>query len=209
MKKNITLLLLILFYYSIAQTPEIRSLEDDVVIRNTGLYYKDLNQVLSQFEGTWKYTSGNVELIVKLKVLEQKYLYIPEINNNYYKDILVGEYQYKVGNQIIVSTLDTFDDDEPFDTVQHLFGDIILKPSVLCPECGPNEKLVILNYLDPYITMPGAESEVRIIRRDVGNTQRILFNFRQTSSVMEILGQAPPPTAYSVPFGEYMLIKQP
>jgi len=209
MKKNITLLMLILFYHSIAQTPVIKSLGQDPLETNSGYYYKDLNQVLSQFEGTWKYTTGNVELIVKLKVLEEKYLFISDINFNYYTDILVGEYQYKVCNQIIVSTLDTFDDDEPFDFVQHLFGKIILKESVLCPECGPNEKLVILNYLDPYITMPGAESEIRIIRRDVGNTQRILFNFKQTSSVMEVLGQAPPPTAYSVPFGEYMLIKQP
>lgn len=209
MKKQITLLVIFLFYHGIAQTPITKSLEVDNIEANSGYYYKDLNQVLSQFEGTWKYTSGNVELIVKLKVLEEKYLFIPDINFNYYTDILVGEYQYKVGNQIIVSTLDTFDDDEPFDTAQHLFGDIILKSSVFCLECGPNEKLVILNYLDPYISMPGAESEVRIIRRDIGNIQRILFNFRQTSSVMEVLGQAPPPTAYSVPFGEYMLIKQP
>ncbi len=54
----------------------------------TNAYYKDLNNELNAFEGTWLYTNGNTSLKI---VLVKKTMYF---NGNYYEDLIVGEYQY-------------------------------------------------------------------------------------------------------------------
>ena len=52
-------------------------------------YKKDVNNELEKFTGTWKYTNGSTEVIFKLKKEEQY-----QTTNNYYIDLLVGEYRY-------------------------------------------------------------------------------------------------------------------
>ncbi len=51
-------------------------------------YYKDLNNELNDFEGTWLYTNGNTSLKI---VLVKKPMYF---NGDYYQDLIIGEYQY-------------------------------------------------------------------------------------------------------------------
>ncbi len=53
-------------------------------------YYKDVNNVLNGFEGTWLYTNGNTSLKIVLvkKTMQHRY------NGGYYEDLIVGGYQY-------------------------------------------------------------------------------------------------------------------
>ncbi len=51
-------------------------------------YYKDLNNELNAFEGTWLYTNGNTSLKI---VLVKKPM---SFNGDYYEDLIIGEYQY-------------------------------------------------------------------------------------------------------------------
>lgn len=51
-------------------------------------YYKDVNNVLNDFEGTWLYTNGNKSLKI---TLVKNTLYF---NGKFYEDIIIGGYQY-------------------------------------------------------------------------------------------------------------------
>lgn len=53
-----------------------------------GAYYKDTANELNKFEGTWLYTNGTTSF--KL-VLQKRTM---QLIKNYYKDVLVGGYQY-------------------------------------------------------------------------------------------------------------------
>lgn len=90
--KHILSIILITFSFlnCKAQTP-ILSLETDSKIgAQENSYYKDLNNVLNTFEGTWLYTNGNTSLKIVLVKLEMCYGY----NSGFYQDLMVGGYQY-------------------------------------------------------------------------------------------------------------------
>ena len=61
MKKLIFILILNLSYISVAQNPII-PLESKNGTRQNGAYYKDTNNVLNAYEGTWLYTNGSTSL---------------------------------------------------------------------------------------------------------------------------------------------------
>jgi len=70
-----------------AQSPIISI--DSLGIHNIeNAYYKDLNNDLNPFEGTWLYTNGNTSLKI---ILEKKIMFN---NGDYYEDLMVGGYQY-------------------------------------------------------------------------------------------------------------------
>jgi len=51
-------------------------------------YYKDIDNELDLFEGTWLYMNGNTSLKI---ILEKRLM---QFNGDYYTDLIVGEYQY-------------------------------------------------------------------------------------------------------------------
>ncbi|SDM33961.1 DUF6705 family protein [Chryseobacterium taihuense] len=69
---------------------------------NGSTYLKDLSNTISPYVGTWKWTSGNREMILTL-FKQTKYHYT-ERTNNYYEDRLVGYYIYKENGLIIANT---------------------------------------------------------------------------------------------------------
>lgn len=93
MKYIITLFTVFMFALANAQTyQEIKGLENDAAdYAEEGVYYRDLNNVLDGFEGTYEYTG--TDFYFKLK-LEKKEL---NNNNNYWwTDLLKGTYKYIV-----------------------------------------------------------------------------------------------------------------
>lgn len=70
---------------------------DGSIVANT--YYKDTQNKLNQFEGTWVYDDG----INYIKLILVKKYHFPE--ENYFEDILVGEIQYKIDGNEIINTL--------------------------------------------------------------------------------------------------------
>ena len=87
--KHIIIILIttISFFNCKAQSP---ILSIDELGRNNlnNAYYKDLNNELNPFEGTWLYANGNTSLKI---VLVKKPMYF---NGKYYEDLIIGEYQY-------------------------------------------------------------------------------------------------------------------
>ena len=71
-----------------AQSP-IVSLEDRRGTRVENAYYKDTNDLLNPFDGTWVLDDG----VHYLKIVFQKKTMVH--TGNYYQDLLIGEFQYK------------------------------------------------------------------------------------------------------------------
>jgi len=71
---------------------------------STGDYYlKDTADKMNKYSGVWKWTSGNREFILTL-IKQVKHHYNQYGNNNYYKDRLIGYYQYKENGLLIADT---------------------------------------------------------------------------------------------------------
>ncbi|TRW23345.1 hypothetical protein FMM05_14220 [Flavobacterium zepuense] len=69
----------------------------------TGAYYKDLNNDLNRYVGTWKYTNGTTSLTVTLqkKVMQ----HIINAPYGYYEDLVIGEYKYILNGVEKINTL--------------------------------------------------------------------------------------------------------
>jgi len=69
---------------------------------NGSVYLKDISNIMNPYVGTWKWTSGNREMVLTL-IKQTKYHYNSGIDN-FYKDRLVGYYVYKENGAIVVNT---------------------------------------------------------------------------------------------------------
>lgn len=106
-----------------------------------GAYIKDLDGKLNSFAGTWKWTNGSDEFILKLVKVE---MYNSSGLNEYYEDKIMGGYKFTQSGIEIVNTLTfntsfnpnditTFDSyapilsnlHSPFDTLTMIFSDKI------------------------------------------------------------------------------------
>ncbi|WP_452218486.1 DUF6705 family protein [Lacinutrix undariae] len=110
--KHIIYLFIIFFsvsYNTNAQSPIFPL--DEWGDRQANAYYKDLNNDLDPFIGTWVYTpemqSLNGETFIKI-VLYKKTMYF---DGEYYVDLLVGEYQYVKNGVEQINTLANINQD--------------------------------------------------------------------------------------------------
>ena len=132
--KNIIIIIVISFFInSNAQTYQtIKPLEGSGSPEQ-GAYYKDFNNVLNEFEGTYEYNGP--DFYFKL-VLQKK---VAENNNNYWwTDVLKGTYQYIVNGVEVNFLSDPMASDGNPARVQ---ADWIINGNPrYCPDCLQNEK---------------------------------------------------------------------
>lgn len=82
----------------IAQSPII-DLNNRNGERISNVYYKDTNNLLNQFEGTYVLDDGVNYLKIVFQKKEMEFI------GNIYEDVLIGEYQYKHNGIEIINTL--------------------------------------------------------------------------------------------------------
>ncbi|WP_343764448.1 DUF6705 family protein, partial [Gangjinia marincola] len=102
MKNQLLYLSLLCFTAGISQTPvfPVEALyPTEENHPNVKEYYKDIDNLFNQYEGTWLHESDGKSLKLELKKFELS------DHNAYYIDLLVGEYQYSENGTIIVNTL--------------------------------------------------------------------------------------------------------
>ncbi len=189
-----------------AQT--IYSLYDDAK-EVEGAYYKDIYNDLNNFVGTWKYTDGNTSLIITLQKKEiQEHLYSYS-NVLYYEDILIGGYKYIENGIEKINTLPQLLLILPKSYSYPIAGNIILPPATTnCPGCLPSMRMVYLQFDDPDREIFGMESKMIFARADSGGVQKLLLKFKMISGGLEEDGEDRPYDEYTVPFGDYLLVKQ-
>jgi hypothetical protein len=136
------LLIISVFYISInltnAQSPVIDLLNQGAG-HEQGAYYKDTNNYLDEFVGTWIFTnlSTNTNLEIRLfkKIMNQS-------NNNTYEDILYGEYKYVENGVEKLNTLSNLSINYTNVENYGIDGNYLLdkKSAPLCIECTSNQK---------------------------------------------------------------------
>ncbi len=165
-----------------------------------GIYYKDLNNLLNPFEGTWLYTNGNttVKFVLIKKVLQQNHLH--------YEDLIIGEYLYIKNGQTIVNTLGMIDNNYSNQRQHSINGNQILSNNSIprCPECNPEEKRLSVSFIDPIADFPG-RAVFRLV--EVSGNPAILVNIRMSGKTLnpEEFYEYTEPVC---PTGEFLLLRQ-
>lgn len=163
------------------------------------VYYKDTDNFLDNFVGTWKYQNGNEEFTL---ILKKKLFYDYE---GYYNDILYGEYKYvnALGNTLI-NTLNVID--TPMNESYHnISGANLIRNNqyLVCTDCTAGEYRVKSFFEDPtreYIMM-------NIIFRYI-NPTTIKATVYKTGVAITDASQVNLPDNPQIPENEYTLIKQ-
>jgi len=178
-----------------AQTPVLSINTHDYGYTN-GAYYKDINNDLNKFIGTWKYTNGTTTLTITLqkKVMLQNTL----DSLNFYEDILVGEYKYVENGVEKINTLSQLS--QSWGAYKYNITGNILKN---------NNNRVDTSFWDPNRDIEGMEPRMVFERADAGTIQKLKVKFYTVSGRYSEEGIIPPYTSYTIPFGEYLLVKQP
>jgi len=197
MKKLLILLIIAISFTSAAQSPIFPLNDWDDEIPNA--YYKDLNNELDTFEGTWLYTSGNTSW--KLQLKKQTMVF----NDKYYEDLIVGEYKYIKNGLEVINTLSNINSASGY---QHdITGNSVYNGCDYLPpsNCIDGENRLILTLSDP---VTGHAATIILHKRVVNGQEAILAYviFDQLSSYDGYSQPKPEPT---MPWQqEYMLIKQ-
>ncbi|MCK7590504.1 hypothetical protein M0G43_07970 [Subsaxibacter sp. CAU 1640] len=161
-----------------------------------GAYYKDLNNELDKFVGTWKFTGNNSEFNMVLGKIEQM-----EIMNDY-RDYLKGEYSYIENGSELVNTLPL----NLSSNDNNVGGSYIIDDNnfLSCDDCSPNERRIKLFFKDPerdYLNLN------MVIRYMVGSSPeqiQVIIYSRHGG----IVPSENSPTTPRVPLGSYLMTKQ-
>ena len=196
-KKIIVLLAAISFFNCKAQTI---NLEDRVGKKQSGVYYKDVYNVLNPFEGTYLYTNGNTSFEIRL----QKKVYA-NYNNYCHEDILIGSYKYVENGTTKVDVLNSINTIHPDGWDYYIHANFILTGNTRgCTDCSPNEKWLSGSIEDP---VSGSVDHLFIRKTTVGGTEAIIIWIYHEIDFRPAGSPTPPPLSY--PIGEkFTLIKQ-
>lgn len=148
-----------------AQSPII-SIETWDGTEQNNAYYKDVNNFLNQFEGTWLYINGNTSLKINLVKKLQFF------NGTYYEDIMVGGYQYIENGVEKVNCLSSIDNLENYYNAE-IWGNTILDNCEFLPvdDCSYAEKYLGLGIFDPNSEKHGGDL---ILNKRIINGQEAL-----------------------------------
>jgi hypothetical protein len=164
-----------------------------------GAYYKDLNNELDKFTGTWKFNDINTNISFTI-VLKKKAMFYNSYDN-YYEDILVGEYKYTQNNIPIINTLSNLEIDYTSQFKYNISGLIVMdvhneliasrriRLDFTDPDRAYLNRAIVVNYN----FVPHAQPTIT-----VNWTGDISFIIDENS-----------PTEIRVPQVEYILTKQP
>jgi hypothetical protein len=209
MKKIIILVFVLIIIGCKSQTPILPRYNDEDrygAIKNT--YYKDTDNVLNPYEGTWIYDDGTINLkIVLLKKYKVKLV-------DFYSDYIVGEYQLKLNNQEIVNTISSIDLNGNNLLDYNLWGNIMVTKDRLkeCNECDENEKRLLIDFNEPSRRdVAGLYSKMIIRKYTESGQEKLKIWFYQVAPSYGFLKNGITPTSitsYSLPYGEYTVIKE-
>jgi len=172
-----------------------------------GAYYKDVNNDLDNFIGTWKYATGTTSLTITLqKKIMQNF---DDGHIQYFEDIIIGGYKYIDNGIEKINTLPQLATTLSDNYSYHIVGNVIAEyDSSYCIGCSSGDKAILLQFSDPDREILGMEPEIIIRRVDEGGIQKVKLIFRTISGPIVRDGQLLLYTSYTIPFGEYLLVKQ-
>jgi hypothetical protein len=149
MKNIILILMLTIFIACKAQTPVIPLIDRGQSYGQiNGAYYKDIDNFLNNFEGTWVWQDGNSSLTFVIEKIE--FYHNTPLNANFYEDLLVGEYKY-IENGVVLADYLAQMNSGNLSRERNISGNSIIHKGRF-PKCNncPNDELRIrLHFTDP------------------------------------------------------------
>ena len=182
-----------------AQSPII-NIEDQNGDLIQNAYYKDTNNLLNPFVGTYIYTNGTTSLTIILQKKTMSY------DGYQYEDLLIGEYQYIENGLEKVNTLNEINVNYTNQNEHSIHANSILSAGdYLCDGCVGNEKRLRGGIVE-HTTPNSAQLLIRRVLTSEGQ-QAIEINvgWRMKSYNPEIESRPAQPSFYG---GNYVLIKQ-
>ena len=194
-------MILVLSLYN-CQAQQTVSLDDGDPYLPEGTYYKDINNDLDKFTGTWKFEQGNTVLII---ILEKKD-HVLNTTFNQYEDLIVGEYKYEFNNQVVLDYLYRIDMTILNEYQHNIYGNAILNSTDTpnCEQCNTLERRLKIIFKDPereYIP-----SNIVLRHQTINGVEQLTAILGGSSSYA--VTEENLPSQPRVPYGTYVLIKQ-
>ena len=166
-----------------------------------GAYFKDIDNLLNPFVGTWLYTNGTTSL--KIKLLKK----VNESNGRYSEDIIVGGYEYIEDGVLKANTLPETLPSDTYKGRYFINGNLILDciDYPRSPDCLPNEKRLYISIKDVSCSH---YRNMMIRKKIVGGIEQINVEFNLNTTVYYKSTEPEPDFNFTLPSGSYTLIKQ-
>ena len=166
-----------------------------------GAYYKDIDNILDDFEGTWISTiNRSSSLTITLEKIEQNQ------SGPYYEDLIIGRYKYIVNGEELVNTIPNLLIDYQDQRAHDIFGNSIidnLQPPI-CTDCASNEKRLRLGITEESTNVYG----YMVLQRITVSGQEALKVFLIARGSADEEPSAGRYGDFTFPSGNYVFIKQ-
>lgn len=201
--KKIILLFLGFTISCSAQSPIVDLLDDHgTVIPNA--YYKDVNNLLNIYEGTYLYTNGTsfFKIVLIKRIMKSNTSH----EGQFFEDLIIGEYQYVENGVEKVNTLPSLNANYSRQWKHNIVGNNIINKNnrPVCIECNTNEKRLQVS-----ITDASTGRYATIVMRRINENGIEVLKIKIYNAVAGTLVEGEPePADFSLPQGEFTLIKQ-
>jgi hypothetical protein len=164
-----------------------------------GTYYKDMDNDLDKFVGTWKWENGNNSWTITLEKIEYYF------DGEYYLDLLIGEYQYIENGDLLINTLSLLNDPSIQGDYHNISGSLILNKfhPLPCEDCSTDERRVKLFFNTPQGSYNG-DADLWLRHRIINGVEQL--DARLYGQIIEVDSNTF--GGGTVSNGEYTLIKQ-
>lgn len=213
MKTKILFLFILISFSCKSQTFDIYNNNHFTKISNA--YYKDLNNYHNLYVGRWLYTNGTTSLEIVFR--KKNYHYSTSGRTNVYKDFLIGEYKYIENGVQKVNTLDDLNIDRQniMDYNIVSMGRVFKHNFPKCDSCGVDDIRIDFAFNEPdrrYI-FGGIDCTFVVWPFEENGVQKIKIWFKYTGNGLETIdtidGEFANVNTFNLPYGEYILTKQP
>lgn len=202
-KLNKFLMIIVLMISVVSQSQTIKDI-NAFPWAESGVYYKDLNNVLGPFVGTYLYNDPATNTSFKI-ILQKK---LQSSLGSFYQDMLIGGYKY-IKNGVVKVDVENYFLDNESSSNQVIIGYMILTGNHIidCDDCLPNEKRIYGSIRDP--NSSGYVDKLFIRKITVNNQEAIKIYIHHSMEEMRVPGM---PSFITLPgyplFEEFVLLKQ-
>jgi hypothetical protein len=179
--------------------------------KESDVYYKDLDNDFTPYVGTWKYTNGTTSLTIVLQ--KRQMVNITIGSTTFFRDYLVGEYSYIENGVEKINTLPSLTSNftDMFNYNLTSSGIVTNKVFPKCNDCSPNQRRISMFFNEPsrreIVGLTGGLMLKQVTENGVVKIKAIIY--ARSPSLGFTVDDIPTSiNSYTVPFGEYLLVKQ-
>lgn len=167
-----------------------------------GTHFKDLDNNLSDFVGTWRWQSNDSIVTITFQKWEDIFFE----DTNQYEDMLVGAYKFAVNGLVIQDYLAQLDDNSIYIFDHYIAGNTVLHKNryPVCDDCAINQRQVSVFFTDPEREYLNSAMVLRYkVEDDLEKMYVVFYQFENS-----FLPSIDAPNQNRLPYGDYTFIKQ-